>query len=137
MTDTQDIRGAIEIKLAEVQDTSGKPEIAWENINFKPQGEAEWLRLNINFVSRKASGVGQNSQLLYEGVAFIDVFTQSDKSSYDADQLADQVMELFPYGTRLTNGSNTVIIRHAERQGALFEKPWYQVPVTIQFYSYI
>lgn len=136
MSDTTDLKAAIRAQLVNVQDNNGSPAIAWENINFEPQGNNEWLRVRFDFTQRRPAGIGVGVDLLYEGVVFIDCFSKSDIGPRTADLLADSVMEQFTYGTTLTENSLNVKIRFAERSGARYDKPWYFVPVTIQFYSY-
>lgn len=137
MTTTQDIRRALETQLLTIQDTSGKPEIAFENLNFDPSGESTWIRSRIEFTSRQPAGVGVGVDLFQQGIFLIDCFAKSNAGPASADSLADEIMGLFLYGNTFTINGVNVKIRFTERSGAIFDKPWYFVPITVTWYAYI
>lgn len=138
MTDQfRDIRRALEKRLADIQDTSLLPAIAFENVNFDPTGRSEWLRSRIVYIESRPSALGPDAMIRYYGVMFVDCFVRADQGTLSADDLAQDVMDLFPYSKLLTEAGRTVRIRFSERSGGLYDAPWYQVPVTITWYSYI
>lgn len=130
------IRRALEQRLATVQDSGGEPEIAFENVKYDPAGESQWLRARIEYTENRPAAIGLNSQIKYDGVLFIDCFVNENIGTKTADDLAQSVIDLFPYSTELTEGSVKVRIRYSERAGGVHDKPWYFVPITISFYTY-
>lgn len=136
MSDTQDIRRALEQQLATLQDSSGDPRIAWENVDFNPSGETTWLRAFLEFSERRPAGVGVGVDLLYQGLLLVNCYSNADQGTATLDALADDVMDLFTYGTTLTENGLNVKIRFAERAGSLYDKPWYFAPVTVSWYCY-
>lgn len=135
----RDIRRALEERLATVQDSNGDPKIAYENVKFSPKGEDSWLRTRLNYTTSRPASVGADSQIRYDGIFFIDCFVKANKGTLAADNLAQQVLDLFPYSTLLTENSKEVRIRYSERSAGIQENddPYYFVPVSVIFYSYI
>ena len=134
MSDTQDIRRALEKKLDGI---AGLPKIAWENSKFNPDGQETWIRPNLTIFERRPASVGVNSAILYRGLFLLDCYGKQNKGTDATDTLADTLLTNFAYGTILTENSKDVRIRFAERAGALKDDPWYYVPVTITWYAYI
>lgn len=133
----RDIRRALEKRLATIQDTNGDPQIAFENSNYDPKGETQWLRSVVSYTESKPASVGVNSQIRYDGLMFIDCFVKADIGTVAADALAQQVLDLFPYGELLQENGKEIRIRFSERERGFQSPPYYQVPVTVTWYSYI
>lgn len=134
MSDFQDIRRALEKKLNAM---AGVPSIAWENSEFDPKDEETWVRARFTVAEMRPATVGINYPLLYQGLFLVDCFGLRNKGTSALDLLADSVVTEFAAGQQITENSKVVNIRFAERAGALFTEPWYHVPVTITWYSYI
>lgn len=131
------IRQALEQRLAAI---SSVPPIAWENTNYDPSAVNTWLRAKLEPIEQRPAAVGVGVKIKHSGLFLVDCFVRTSTSQggpLAADELAQAVQDQFAYGTVLTAGGNQIRIRHAERAGAIYDSPWYFVPVSIEFYSYI
>lgn len=136
MSDMQDIRKALEEKLVLVSGLTAD-QIAWENKKFKPVDGQSWIRAKLMPTEAKASAIGAGNAVLHRGLFLADCFVNQNAGPAAADILADLVMDGFAYGTQLTVSGKIINIRHAERAGAFQDDPWYYVPVTVTWYSYV
>lgn len=139
MSDTQDIRRALEQTLNNGSYTgiTNADDIAWENTAFDPTAKSAWLRPRLSIVEQKPSVIGSGNAVRWTGLFLIDCFTKQNDGTSIADDLADDVLAVFPYGTQITENSKIINVRFAERAAALHDPPWFFVPVTITFYSFI
>lgn len=131
------IRQALEKNLNSI---SGVPKISWENAPFDPQDEDQWLRATVIPTEQRPSAVGVGVKVLHRGIFLVDCFVRQSGNQAGplaADELAQKVQDAFSYGTVLTEGGNQIRIRYAERSGAINDAPWYFVPVSIEWYSFI
>jgi hypothetical protein len=58
----------------------------------------------------------------------------SGKGTGTAEAMADLVKASFTADTTLTQGTNTVRLRYAERKSAIIDTDWIRVPVEIGWY---
>lgn len=131
------IRQALEKHLAAI---SGVPAIAFENVPFDPSALNEYLRAKLIFIEQRPSAVGVGVKTLHRGLFLIDCFVRQEKTANGparADEIAGTVRDAFSYGTILTEGGNQIRIRFAERAEGRDDAPWYFVPVTVEWYSFI
>ena len=135
MSDTQDIRKALEEILTGATGLPAK--IAFENMKINPSEEDTWLRTKLMISESKAAAVGTGNAVLWRGLLLVDCFGKQNKGPAAVDQLADSILDLFPYGTQITENGKIINIRHAERSGAFQDDPWYICPVTITWYCYV
>jgi hypothetical protein len=135
--DFSTIRQALEKTLSGI---SGIPPIAWENVEYDPSEVNKFLRAKLEPVEQRPAAIGADAAVKHSGLFLVDCFvrTQTTQSGpLAADELAQTVQDAFPYGLILTEGGNQIRIRYSERKGAIYDAPWYFVPVTIEWYSYI
>lgn len=115
--------------------------IAWENVDFNPMdGLNEWVRSQIDVVGQRPSAVGVGAMVKHEGLFLVDCFVRYQTLAAGpaaADLLAQRIQDAFAYGTILTHNGKRVYIRNAQRSGGRTDSPWFFVPVSIEFYSYI
>jgi hypothetical protein len=79
---------------------------------------------------------GPSPQLLYEGIFLVDIFAPEGNGANGADVLADAIRDEFTVDDVLTENTTNVRFRWSERGQGLIDSPWYQVPVTVNWYSY-
>jgi len=135
MTPMQDIRKVLEERLVSVSGLT-VDQIAWENKKF-PNPSDTWIRAKLMPTEAKAAAIGAGNAVLNRGLFLVDVFIKQNQGPAAADALVDNILAGFAYGTQLTVSGKIINIRHAERAGAFQDDPWYYVPVTITWYSYV
>jgi len=129
-----DIRNALETQLA---NTSGIPDIVWENVNYNPSTGTSFVRPFLAPTTRRPAVRGLNPQQLYEGFFFVDIFVPEGNGPGAADTIADTIIESFEATSTLTANSKNVCIRYAERTADISPRDaWYQVRVSIMWYTY-
>lgn len=136
MADFSDIRRALEKTLAAI---SGIPSISWENTPMNPEAANSFVRAKLEVVEQRPAAIGVDVQTKHSGLFLVDCFIRADKTQAGplaADELAEKVTDAFTYGLVITENSKRIVIRFAERRGAIVDPPWYFVPVSIEWYAY-
>ena len=135
MSTSQDIRKALEEVLS---GATGLPAtIAFENVKDDPSEQDTWLRAKLMISESQAAAVGAGNAVLWRGLFLVDCFAKQNTVPAAADQLADSILDLYPYGLQITEGGTIINIRFSERAGAIQDDPFYFVPVTITWYAYV
>lgn len=137
MSNFSDIRKALEKTLAAIV---GVPAISYENVQFDPSGKDSWLRTKIQVAAQRPAAVGVGVATKHEGLFLIDCFVRADTGASGAaaaDTLAEQIQAAFTYGMVIEENGKRIVIRFAERTGAMNDAPWYFVPITVEWYCYI
>jgi len=139
LTDRQDIRRALEQTLNNGSYTgvTNADDIAFENLLFDPTGKDIWIRPRLSIVEQLPSVIGSGNAVRWSGLFLVDCFVKENTATASADVLADEVLAVFPYGTQITENSKIINVRFAESFGAIHDPPWYFVPISITFYSFI
>jgi hypothetical protein len=136
MTAMTDIRAALEQQLVTVTGIPSSSNRAWENVRFEPTPGTTWVRMQIIPAAMRPSVRGPSPQLLYEGIFLVDIFAPEGNGANGADVLADAIRDEFTVDDVLTENTTNVRFRWSERGQGLIDSPWYQVPVTVNWYSY-
>jgi len=136
MTAMTDIRSALEQQVITVSGFPNSSNRAWENVRFEPTEGTTWARMNIIPSAMRPAVRGASPQLLYEGLFLVDIFAPEGNGANGADTLADAVRAAFTVDDVLTVNSTNVRFRYSERGQGLVDSPWYQVPVSVAWYSY-
>lgn len=139
MTDTQDIRRALENRLNAGSYTgiTNSTDIAWENVNYDPTAKSVWLQPRLVIDEQLPSVIGTGLAVRWTGRFLINCYTKENLGTATLDDLADDVLAQFPYGTQLTENSKTVNIRFAQRGSAIHDSPFYFCQVSLTWYAYI
>ena len=136
MTTYQSIRHAFEDALeaiAGIDDTNA----AFENVAFNPDGKSTWVRCRLQASSQRQAAMGVDAARRDDGLFLVEVFGLQNVGPSAVDVLVDGIIAAFKAGTKLTQDGLNVHIQYAERSAGLNDAPWYYVPVTIAWYSYI
>ena len=126
------------IKLldAQLQTISGLPAFQQENKRFELAG-GSFVRSTL-MPSRSSVislGVGANKQM--QGVYQISCFYPQDGGSSPARVMADNVVNAFPIGLRLTDGVITVIVEITSVMSSTSMTNLYVVPVQVIWTVYV
>lgn len=136
MSATTEIRRALEAQIANVSGIPSAGNRAWENVRFEPTPGTAWVRMRLITQESRPAVRGANPSLLYQGLFLVDVFVPEGNGPNAADVLADAIRDEFTVDDAYTVGSTTVRFRWSERAEGISDSPWYQVPVTISWYTY-
>jgi len=136
MTAHTDIRAALESEIANVSGIPSAANRAWENMRFAPTTGTAWVRMTLIPAASRPAANGSDPQLLYEGLFQVDLFVPEADGPSAADTLADAVRDRYKVGVTLTKNTTNVRFRYSERETGSIDGPWYQVPVSISWYSY-
>lgn len=140
MSNSQDVRRALENRLNAGSYTgiTNSTDIAWENVQFDPTAKSAWLRPRLQIAEMLPATVSSGLAVRWTGVFFVDCFVkQNTGGTAVLDDLADDVLAQFAYGTQLTENSKIINIRFAERAGFINDEPWVMCPVTMTWYGFI
>lgn len=139
MSDRQDIRRALEQRINSGSYTgiTNADDIAWENTKFDPSGKDAWLRVRMSITERPPAVVGAGGAHRWQGNLFVDCFAAQNIGTGAAELLSDEILSRFDYGTQLTENSKIINIQWADSAASIQDAPWYFIPCTIRFYSYI
>jgi hypothetical protein len=137
MTVYNDIRKALEEKIITVSGIT-TAEVAWENVPYNPDGKALWVRPTLQVVSQRAATLGPLPARRDDGMLMVDVFGSQNLGPGAVDSLVDGILTAFYPGTTLSAGGNKSLrILSSQRSLGRNDQPWYFVPMSISFYTYI
>lgn len=134
----KDIRAALETRL---NNTVGIPDIAWENLDFKPSTNTSFIRPSFLPTSRRPAVRGLNPQHRYQGLFSILVYCPENQGPGTAQGIVETLIDRFDSTTDIsyTNGdAETIIlsIDYAEQASSYSNPPWFITPVNVAWYIY-
>jgi len=127
------IRATFEVTLNNI---SGLPSIAWENISFSPSTDQSYLKVRMVPTRREPAVRGVNPQMFYQGYFLVECCTPEGVGPSAADDLADTIMSNIDATDDITYSGLTLHIRYSERDLGTQEGSHYCVPVRIGWYIY-
>lgn len=131
------VQAALEERLLEcdsrpIHPTTGRPLIAFENSRFEPIDDQPWWRATFAPTTVDRGSYGQNGYSRADGEMVVDLFYPAGEGSGEARKAADDLIEYFKSGTRMTSDDGvTVSVWRAYRMPGLSEPRWYHIPVHI------
>lgn len=144
MSAIADIRNALEAHVSNIVGVPSTPSVAaandWENVLFTPDVDpvpVGFFRIRFAPTSRRPTDITATGVKRYDGLFLIDVFWPSNEGPNAADEKADAIIDAYDAGGTLTSNGVNVRLEYAERRaGAIFDPPWYQVPVSIKWKAF-
>ena len=135
--DYPEIRAALEARLALVPGIPATTQWQGRNKGFdRPMGQ-QWLTHRVHWGAEQLiSKPVWGGYLQRNGVYQVVLYFPLDRDSPDPDVLAQAVVDTFPIGLTLVNGSTTVYIGEPRRwEGGIdLEEGFYGIPVDIPWY---
>ena len=133
MTVFIDISAALDKHL---NDMSGVPAVAWENVDYVPTVGTLYLRpTNITAPATQAT-LGDAGTDRNEGIYQVDVFAPTDEGKNEAITMADTIADRFKRGTLIVyNGRNVRIVSASIRRSNSING-WNQLPVEIVYRAF-
>jgi len=116
---------------------TGIPEVDWENVDFEPASNEEWLQARLAPAQTRPAVAGPSPVERFNGTFLVNVFWPSYEGPKQPEALAFDIKEHFSPGTVLTNSGVRVRIAYSEAQQAIQNPPYFQIPVVISWYAYI
>lgn len=113
---------------------AGLPDVKYPNIEYD-EPQAEYLNVFISNAKPQTLGIARISW--YGGFIQIDCVVEHGRGELVASNNAQLVMDYFPIGTTLTNGSTTIRVDDTPyaSAGIMRDDGWYSIPVTIPYNS--
>ncbi len=131
---TTEIKAALD---AQLQTISGLPALQTENTRLDASSNlAGWVRATIAPAQSEVISLGVGAMKVVQGLYQVDVFCPMDKGDSTARTLADAVVDAFPIGLRLVQGSTTVIVDIASVMTAYNVNKNYCIPVRVRWSVY-
>jgi hypothetical protein len=128
-----DISAALDARLATL---TNSPPVAWSNRVYEPVTGTLYLRPTHLPSDTSAATIGGTASTdLNPGIYQVDVFAPAGEGKNEAYVMADLVADHLKRDTELTYNSRTIRIKNVSIAPALQDGGWYQVPVTIEYYS--
>lgn len=134
----KDARAALENHL---NDTSGLPTIAWENVDFKPTTGTGFLKAYFNPTSRRPAVRGSNPQHRTQGLFTILCYQPENIGPGASQTLVDTLIDRFNSTVDITYTNSDletiyVCLEYSEQQPSYSMPPWYVTPITVAWYTY-
>jgi hypothetical protein len=126
-----DVQTALDARLASL---SGGLDIAFPNIPYEPAANETYLRASFLPAEVVQAALGASGKDRIEGIYQVDVFTVAGTGRTN---IPDTIADHFKRGTNLTYNNNTVRIINVSINPVIISGSWQQVPVQIDFYSYM
>jgi hypothetical protein len=133
MSKVKDIRTTLETRL---NDTSGIPELAWQNVSYSPTTGTPYIQSRVLVTSVRPATRGVNPQKRYQGILQLLVHYPEGTSAYEAEETVDTLVERFDATTDIELNGTIVSVEYAEPQGGYINSPWYITPINIGWYTY-
>ena len=112
----------------------GLPDINYPNIEYStPTGD----HLNVFVLNSTPDTIGIARIIWYSGFIQIDSVVEHGVGEVKAATNAQAVMDAFPIGTVLTNGTTSIRVDDAPyaSAGIVRDDGWYSIPITIPYNS--
>ena len=122
--------------IATIPTKSGVKQIAWPNVDYKPEIGQPWVRVTFRPFENEAAALGPDAQSRMDGLYLVDLFYPANTGPQAADTMAKEIIAAFKHGTILTEGGFKVHILRSKSEANVSEPQWFQIPVTIQWYAY-
>jgi len=133
MSISNDIRGALVTNLKAV---SGIPAIADEGVPYVPVSGTPFVDYQVVHSSGRPNTMGSSHLIYHSGLFIVTLVYPAKGGLGPAETMADTVKEAFNVATALTQNTNAVRIRFAERVRRQIESDWVRCPVSIGWYLY-
>lgn len=134
----KDIRAALESRL---EDTSGIPVIAWENVPYNPTTGTPFIKPMFQPVLREQAAMTTNPSHRYQGLFTILCHypegTGPGTSQGTVDTLVNRFNSTVDISYTNTDLETIVVsIRGVQQEGSYTRSPWYITPVTVSWFIY-
>lgn len=137
MSDASNIRAALEERLAVVSGFPSAANRAYENVRFVPTDGTTWARIATNFSRTRPAVRGPSPSERWDGLFLVDVFAPENAGPGAAFDLAYAIKAAYTVDDVLTKNGVNVRIDYAELGQGISTSPWYLVPVTVAWYTYL
>lgn len=127
------IQAALETQL---NNASGLPRIAWENVHFDPGPEEAFIETNFAVTDSRPAYIGPNAQTYTEALFTINISVPINTSTIAANNIVDLLRTYFNTDEDLEYDGTIVRIRRTESKSGMMFKTWYVVPFLIHSYSF-
>ena len=132
------ILAALELR---VQEVSGIPVVAYENVKFDPKTGTPFVRTRFIPISRtqKTVGVGADNKpfwLDYKGIFQLVLYMPESEGQKATNDLVNAICDKFEAATDLEFDGVYVTINKVERARGINETPWFKTPVSVYWQSF-
>lgn len=112
---------------------AGLPPVAWENLKYESILGTLYLRpTNI-----RGDTYAETEKDINIGIYMIDIFSEAGQGRNESIVMADLLSDRFKIDTEVTYNGVTVRIESVScGSGLVLDDGWYQLPVSINYYSF-
>jgi hypothetical protein len=107
--------------------------IAYENVDFKPPNDSAWLDVTDLSAGRESLTKAELDE--ETGIYQISYFQPSGQGIGSALENIDTILAAYQHNTKLTKGSQTVVIINAGRNEGRNEDGWWRVDISVSYKS--
>lgn len=135
MSISQSIRAALQLRAATAAGFPASDQIAYEGVVFTSTTGVPWARMWMMPQSGRPFSV-DGGTTIHRGLFQVDTMVPDGQGTAAAEIAADAVRVLFRAGTRISQGSDTIIVDYSERGPAQQQPDWIFCPVTVAWRCY-
>jgi hypothetical protein len=133
-----DIRAGLETHL---DDASGLPAIAWENVDYKPTTDTPFIKFQFLPTLRRTTLIGSPVSQRYQGIVRFLLHYPENQGPGAMQAVADSLISRFEVNSDIeyTNSDLETIqitIEYSQQESSYTTEPWYITPVTVGWYIY-
>ena len=122
---------------AHLSTLAGLPTVQHENTQNIGHAGTSFSRATLIPARPSVLTVGVDGRTELRGLYQIDLFVPMNSGAEAVNALADQVIEHFHRGLRITEGAVTVHVSLSWREAGMRVEQFYQVPVVVQWSSVV
>ena len=111
----------------------GLPTFQRENTRIERVAGQPWCRYTHLPAKTKQETIGVAGINRLIGLGQVDLFFPADQGTAASGLMAQAVLDAFPRGLQLTNGTETVVIEISYLEAGQRVDQYYQVPVVLQY----
>ena len=128
------IRAALETHLN--TSSFSLPDIAWENVDYKPSTGTEFIKVQFLPTSRRPAVKGTNPRHRLQGIFRLLCHFPENQGPGNTQDLVENLIDRFDSTTDIILDGTTVRIEYTQQESSYSSSPWYITPVTVAWFSY-
>ena len=121
----KDLQGHFANNFTELPSTK----IAWDNVEFTPPNNSEWIRVSMQNVNSEYVSIGESRNTRRFGLLFFQIFIPENSQTLKMTEIIDKIVEVFE--TKTLSGF-TFDPPNVNEVG--ITENWFQTNISVSFY---